>query len=83
MLVDSASNMYILNWFSRSSVRVTVSVMTAETLAVTAAVDVAYAMRLKSAQMGTDVGLDVLTDSKQQLYIALQGYGKAAEQLIA
>jgi hypothetical protein len=79
MLVDSANNAHILNWFSRKSSRVTVSILTAETLACTAAVDVAYAMRLQLAHMGIDAELDVLTDSKQ-LYTALQGHGKVTEQ---
>jgi hypothetical protein len=65
MLLDSENNTHILNWFSRKSARVTVSILTAETLAVTAAVDVAYAMRLQLAQMGIDVEFDVLTYSKQ------------------
>jgi hypothetical protein len=79
MLVDSAKPTHILNWFSRKSARVTVSILTAESLAVTAAVDIAYAMRLQLAQIGIDVELDVLTDSKQ-LYTALQGHVKVTEQ---
>jgi hypothetical protein len=41
MILDSENNTHILNWFSRKSAHVTVSILTAETLAVTAAVDVA------------------------------------------
>jgi hypothetical protein len=62
MLVDSVNNAHILNWFSRKSSRVTVSILTAETLACTAAVDVAYAMRLQLAHMGIDAELYALTD---------------------
>jgi hypothetical protein len=79
MFLDSENNTHILNWFSRKSARVTVSILTAETLAVTAAVDAAYAVHLQLAQMGIDAELDVLTDSKQ-LYTALQGHGKVTEQ---
>jgi hypothetical protein len=49
------------------------------TLTVAAAVDVAYAMRLQLGQMGLEVELDVLTDSKQ-LYISLQCHGSVTEK---
>jgi hypothetical protein len=60
-------------------VRVTVSILTAETLAMSMAVDVAYSVRLQLARMGKDVELDVLTDSRQ-LYCALQGHGSVKEK---
>jgi hypothetical protein len=73
MLLDSENNTHILIWFSRKSACVTVSILTAEMLAVTADVVAAYAMLLQLAQMGIDVESDVLTDSKQ-------GHGNVTKQ---
>jgi hypothetical protein len=78
LLVDTSNKAHILHWFSRKIARVTISILTAETLAVAAAVDV-DAMRLYLSQMGLEVALDVLTDSKQ-LYTALQGHGSVTEK---
>jgi hypothetical protein len=79
LLVDSSKHAHIVHWCSRKSVRVTVSILTAETLAMSMAVDVAYSVRLQLARMGKDVELDVLTDSRQ-LYCALQGHGSVEEK---
>jgi hypothetical protein len=73
VLVDSAHNAHIIHWFICKSSLVTVSILKADTLACTAAVDVEYEMRLQLAQMGIDAELDVLKDSKK-LYIAVQGH---------
>jgi hypothetical protein len=79
LLFDSANNAHILNWFICKSSRIPVSILKAETLACTAAVDVAYEMRLQLAQMGIDAEMDVLKESKL-LYIELQGHKIVTEK---
>jgi hypothetical protein len=79
MLVDQEQNAHVLTWFSRKSARVTVSVLTAETLSMVSTVDIAYALRLQLQAMGLAFELDVLTDSKQ-LYQTLEGHGSVREK---
>jgi hypothetical protein len=79
MPMGIAKNAHILTWFSRKSARVTASVVTAETLAVIATVDTAYAVRMQLAKVGIEVELELLTDSKQ-LYSILEGHGSVRER---